>query len=128
MANPVNNCTTFWDPAFRPTGKAIGAAITGSRFTKIVAGGDGAMNPGVANTGANELVCGVAQRDVPQNAYVLINRGGAFGVTAGAALTAGATVYSDATGRAVTGGSANPAGICLADTASGAIAPILLLN
>lgn len=76
------------------------AAITGKRFVKIV----GSNNPQeylVAPAGAGDRIYGVALYSVASGGRVTVSRRDHITVTAGAAITPGAGVISDATGRAV---------------------------
>lgn len=110
------------------------AAVTGSRFVKATAGGLG-NRPSVTPAGAGDTAYGVAHYDAASGDSVPVKRVGTHGVTAGAALSAGDLVSVGADGKAVKAtaidiaGSVAPtpvAGICVADTALNAIAPITL--
>lgn len=122
MATIPNTVLTYWRKAEDFTGRAIGAGITGKRFVKVVAGGV-VPNVGLAMATAADEVAGISQNDCVVNDTVGVKAHGVYSVTAGVALTAGAVVFSDATGQAVLTGT-KPAGVCWADTVVGGDAPI----
>ena len=115
------------------------AAVTGRRFVRPSAnrtgGGSGGLSTVLDNVyvmalcGAGQKPAGVAKYDVPINGY-----GGVHGqpgmivhVEAGAAITAGAEVESDATGRAIPLAAGRPAGQAMTGASgAGAAAEIKL--
>lgn len=104
-------------------------AVIGARFVKphsVMADG----NWGVQPAGAGDAIAGVAATDAPvnnpQGVLVWSTPGMITEVTAGTALTAGQQVQSDASGQAIVLAAGVRAGLCMADTASGALAPIKL--
>lgn len=103
------------------------SAITANRFVKLESTTDRGVVPSAAGT--DLLTCGVAVEAQPTagNAVAVQNFGIAK-VTAGAAITRGAQVTSDASGRAVTVATGNTAfGVCLNTiAAAGEVAEILL--
>lgn len=130
-----NVAPIYLEPGHTVTCKAA-AAITGSRFVKAAAGGLG-NHPAVAPATAGGAAYGVAHYDVPSGAQVSVIRQGTVGVVAGEALTSGDLVAVGADAKAVkptaatTDGETITAGsivvgTCVADTASGAVAPITL--
>lgn len=105
----VNECIPFLEPGDRWTGHAS-AAVRGKRFVKI--SGNRQSGPGLATTteggnylvaeaGAGQEVVGVASYDAAINTKVPVISYGVVPVTAGAAITAGVAVESDAQGRAI---------------------------
>lgn len=104
-------------------------AVIGARFVKAHSTVTD-NNFGCQPAGAGDPVIGVAATDQPtvgQAVQVWNNKGIVTEVTCGAvALTAGMQVQSDASGQAVVLASGVRAGVCLADTAIGALAPIQL--
>jgi predicted phage tail protein len=107
-------------------------AIVRERFVKISATHDPAMgeNIRIAPCGAGEKAFGVPRHDAAINTLVgvrLIAAGSVMGVMAGAALTFGQQVMSDATGQAIPLTAGNAClGTCVADTAAGSVADIAL--
>lgn len=114
------------------------AAITGSRFVKLAAGGVG-NRPSVTPGTAGSASYGVAEYDAAKDAAVPVKRVGTHGVKAGETLEAGDPVSVGAAGVAMKATAADfddatPAwtaaslvvGTCVADTANGAVAPITL--
>lgn len=124
MSDRANTSKIYLAPGQRITCKA-GAAVTGSRFAKYASGGVG-NKPNAVNSVAGDRAVGVAFADAASGADVLIVREGVVGVTAEAALTAGQPVKSGTGGRAAvaTPGTDFIVGYVVADTASGALAPI----
>ena len=102
-----------------------GAAVNGQCFVKVSTGGVG-NKPKVINATAGDKTCGVAGYDVASGGDVPVLHQGCVDVIAGASLTAGTEVQSDASGHAIAITSGKSAGICTADTASGQPAPIWL--
>lgn len=114
----------YFVPGHRITGTAA-AVIVGQRFVKVTPGGVG-NHPNVAQAAAGDRACGVAGYDCPVGADVPIHHTGAYDVRAGAALTGGQQIQSDATGQAIPLAAGVALGTCNADTAAGAVAPIWL--
>lgn len=113
-------------------------AVVGRRFAKITAdkqtsaAGEAAVDLITVDDAhtAGGLVFGVFSRDSAAGENVLVFRGGEVEVTAGAALTAGDPVMTDATGQAipwVAVATNHRAGICTKTTANGATAHIALI-
>lgn len=105
-----------------------GAAITGKRFVRVSANAS-AERPVVSHAGAGALdVLGVSGFDAAIGEGVTVYRKpNVMPVTAGATITAGQRVESDATGKAIPFATAGAAvGIALADAANGADAKIAL--
>lgn len=120
----ANDAITYYEPGATITGHAT-AAVTGKRFVNISGnrvGGNIAVAPAAA--GAN--VFGVAGWDAAAGEKVTVIRENAVvPVTAAAAIAAGASVTSDATGQAVTatgaaGAVVHAVGRAVADAAVGA--------
>jgi hypothetical protein len=104
-----------------------GAAVTGKRFV-AVSGNQIDERPVVSHAGAGAVVLGVSGYDAALGAGVTVYRkGNVMPVTAGAALTAGQQVQSDANGQAIPLASGVAAGIALADAANGTEAKIALV-
>lgn len=123
MANVDN--LPYISPAEIPTCIAA-AAISSRRFVKIAAGGVG-NRPKVVQTAANtDAVFGVSMTDAATGDEVGTWRSGVVPVEAAVALVAGDLVYPDATGKAAKTGTGAAAGICVADAAAAASAPVAL--
>ena len=102
-----------------------GADVTGCRFVSVV-GNDIDDRPVVGHAAARVL--GVAAYDAPLGAGVTVYQSpNVMPVTAGAALTAGQEVGSDAQGRAVPATGGVVAGIVLRDVAAGGEAKVKLV-
>lgn len=113
-------------------------AVVGKRFAKVTAdkqtssAGEAAVDLITVDDAhtAGGLVFGVFSRDAAAAENVLVFREGEVEVTAGAALTAGDPVMTDATGQAIVWVAAvgnHRAGICTKSTANGAAAHIVLI-
>lgn len=104
------------------------AAVTGKRFVSVSGSGVFDDPPLVAHSGAGVKVLGVSGYDAASGALVTVysSPGIVMPVTAGAALTAGQEVQSDATGQAVALTTGKAAGVVLKDAASGSDAKIKL--
>ncbi|HOW00562.1 MAG TPA: DUF2190 family protein [Rhodoglobus sp.] len=125
----ANECIPLYRPGSDITAVA-GGAITGKTFVKVSAG----LNPGnpvtgtsstlvtvVTNTAAGKAF-GVATYDAASGARlpIICGPGNVVPVTSGAAVTAGAEVESDASGRAITLAAGKPLGMALsASTGAG---------
>ena len=125
----ANECIPLYRPGSDITAVA-GGAITGKTFVKVSAG----LNPGnpvtgtsstlvtvVTNTAAGKAF-GVATYDAASGARlpIICGPGHVVPVTSGAAVTAGAEVESDASGRAITLADGKPLGMALsASTGAG---------
>lgn len=117
-------------PQLEPGDSRTGYAplgVTGARFLAITGTrADGLPTVGHA-AGPTVPVIGVSAHDALAGGTVGIHRGKTIEVPveAGADLVAGTEVTSDAVGRAVPIAAGNRGqGVCLADTANGALAPI----
>jgi hypothetical protein len=88
--------------------QAAPADVLAGRFVRVTATKNARGSYVVQHTGAGLRAFGVAERDAVGNAldwrgqFNVVRRGAIARVTAGAAITAGANVESDATGRAIT--------------------------
>jgi hypothetical protein len=136
---PVNESIPYRDAGGAVTGKAT-AAITGKRFVKIsgnrTGGGGGGLGTDLANvyqlsncTVAGEYTLGVSKYDAANGSLVGVHTtpGMHVPVTAGATLTAGTAVMTDATGQAIPWTTGNiVAGYCMNGAASTADAEIKL--
>jgi hypothetical protein len=111
------------------------AAVTGARFLAI--SGDRTSGPGLSSTaeGANYRVAhcgaglraiGVSMYDAPINGKVGILAGGIVPVLAGAAITAGQEVQSDATGQAIPLAAGKSLGVAMAGAAGAAFCEVML--
>jgi hypothetical protein len=102
-------------------------AVTGKRFVAVTGNAVG-ERPQVGHAAAGGRVLGVAGFDAAPGEGVTVYRSpNVMPVRAGAALTAGQRVQSDATGQAIVLAAGVEAGIVLADAASGADAKIALI-
>lgn len=122
----TNDAIPFFDPGATITGH-VTAAVTGKRFVRISgARTDGNVSVAPANAGAD--IFGVAAADAPVGSKVTILRPTAVvPVTSAAALTAGASVTSDATGQVVAAAAgARAVGRLLDDVAIGEDAQVAL--
>ena len=131
----TNECLPFKESGSAVTAKAT-AAVTGKRFVKI--SGDRTGGPSlstdvenvyqVAPAAAGDRAIGVAGWDAATGELVKIytKPGIIVPVTAGAALTAGQEVQSDATGQAIVLAAGKALGIVMSAAASGADAEIKL--
>lgn len=122
----ANECVPYYEPGQHITGLAK-AAVTGKRFLKLDSGATAWTPEGLKATatpnvipvtpcGAGEQALGVAQRDAADETLVTVMRspGMVLPVTSGAAITHGALVMSDDTGRAIPHTTTNvPLGIAL---------------
>jgi hypothetical protein len=137
---PANESIAYSDPGDDLTGKA-GAAVIGRRFLKISGNKDvgsqalatdglGGNIPVIHATGAAaEKPLGVSSYDQPTvGGKIPVMRGHkVVPVEAGAAITAGAQVQSDGTGRAVVLAAGVTCGVVLnSPTAAGQIAIVAL--
>jgi len=140
--SPVNEAIAYFDPGDDLTGQAS-AAITGRRFVDVSAAKQAGSQGLSADTFGGSIPCalcgagakalGVASYDAAIGAKFPIARGHkVFPVEAGGAIAPGASVMSDATGRAVSWASAASEanarlGKCLNNvTAAGQIAIVAL--
>lgn len=137
----ANDLVRTKEPGLDVTGQAT-VAITGKRFVRIsaarsykfnqLAGTADGNNYKVAPATAGGYAFGVAKYDQPTvNGKVGVARAGIVTVTAGATITAGQRIMSDATGQAVpwtsAASEANAAlGYAVDDAASGTDAEIAL--
>lgn len=133
----VNECVSFYKPGKDITAKAA-AALTGKRLCIVSA--NRTSGPGLATTGEGGVyqvnVCGagvkafgVTPYDVASGELHDVIRGGVVPVTAGATVTAGSQVESDATGRVINWGgtvATQPIGYCTTGATVGLDAEIAL--
>ncbi len=130
----ANECVPFYDPADHVTVVAGTGGLSGKRFVATV----GPLAVGLGLTGGiptgvlpavGQLPIGVAAQDAAAGNAVMVYHDGMVPVVAGAALTGGTPVMADATGAAVPWDTVlahRVAGLCVADTAIGVDAPIML--
>lgn len=117
----TNEAIPYWDTGDTLTAHCS-AAVIGKRFLHIT-GTTTDGNPTVALADGTKPVFGVAAYDRAAGGKVTVHRQLAIvvPVRAGAAITAGALVKSDATGQAIPhGGVGTVEGMALADAAIGA--------
>jgi len=120
---PANESIDLKKPGADTTVKAS-AAITGKRFIRYsgnrTGGGHAGLSTDLANVpqaapcnGTTQIPCGVAAHDAASGSLVgkLSGAGRHCTVLSGAAVTAGALVMADATGRAITFTGADADGI-----------------
>lgn len=134
MAGPANECIPYYKPGADITAVPT-AAVTGKRFVVISANraagpalnaSTGGGNIQVAPAGAGARAIGVAARDQVVGKHVRVIREGVVPVTAGAVITAGQEVESNAAGQAVPLATGKSLGVALSGAASGADAQIAL--
>lgn len=111
--------------------------VTGGRFVQVAAAQQAGWNgldtaasgghPVVKRCLAGVKALGVAGWTAADGVEVTVYRGHTVPVVAGAAVTAGAEVESDSTGRAITLASGRPCGIALS-TAAAAGDPLLVVT
>lgn len=125
----TNPAVPYWDEADTVTAHA-GAAITGKRFVAIsgaMTDGNPTMTHAAADAMANPAGVGVAAYDAPVGTKFTAYTGNqVMPVRAGAAITAGQTVESNAAGEAVPSATGAVLGVAYGDAALGADAPIKL--
>lgn len=131
----ANECIPFFDPSDHVTVIAGSGGVTGKRFVTTVGplavglGSAGGIATGVLPT-LGQMCIGVASQDAAAGNAVMVYTGDQIvPVTAGAALTGGTPVMADATGAAIVWDGVighRITGFCVADTSSGADAPIKL--
>jgi len=133
---PGNDAIPFKRPGEDFTA-ATTAAVVGKRF--VAPSGDRSSGPGLANTaeGSNYKVahCGAGGHAIGVSKYdqatitgkVGVMRAGIVPVTAGAALTYGLAVQSDANGMAIPLASGVKLGVAMTGAAGGADAEIALM-
>lgn len=98
---PVNECIPYFEDADRVTGHCT-ATVRGKRFVVVSGNLQTDNNIAVAEAGAGGAAFAVSGYDGATGAKIpLISGNQIVPVTAGAALTAGQEVQSDATGRAI---------------------------
>jgi hypothetical protein len=114
----ANECVPHWMPG-DVLGCHASAAVTGKRFVKVT-GVPVEGNPRVGPTVAGDKPLGVADRDVAiaEKVGVYSQPGIVVPVTAGAAITAGQEVQSDASARAIPLAAGKVAGMALNDQAT----------
>lgn len=135
---PVNECIPYYRPGKDITAKAA-AALTGKRL--CVVSGNRVSGPGLSTTpadgsvypvnvcGAGVKAFGVTPYDVASGEFHDVIRGGIVPITAGATVTVGSQVESDATGRVINWGgtvATQPIGICTTGATVGLDAEIAL--
>lgn len=120
------DCIPFSQPGQDPTCYAQ-AAVTGCRFVSVKTGVNEVNGlPGVAHTGAGLKAFGVAAQDTAVNAALMVYRHGEVPILAGAALSHGQRVESDANGKAIPLASGIALGTVMADAADATLAHIAL--
>ena len=96
-----------------------GAAVARRRFVKINANEQGVQ------AGAGETVVGASMVDAGVGEVLEIANGIVM-VEAGAAITAGSAVESDANGKAITKTTGNVAGIAMTNASNGSLVSVLI--
>lgn len=118
------DCIPFLEPGQNPTCRANGA-ITGCRFVQIKTGVNAVDGlPQVETCGAGLEAFGVAARDKLTTEAVMVYKWGHLPVLAGAALSHGQKVQSDAQGRAIPLAGGVELGTVMADAADATLAEI----
>lgn len=130
----ANECIPFYDPADHITVVAGSGGVTGKKFVTTVGplavglGSAGGIATGVLPT-LGQMCIGVASQDAAVGNAVMVYHDGMVPVTCAANLTGGTPVMADATGAAIPWDTVighRITGFCMADTSSGADAPIML--
>lgn len=120
--------TTLTSPyIFAPGADVSGVAtadIIGETFVKISGNRDGNGSLSVAPAGAGDRALGVAAWSAASGQIVRVARGGVVKVTAGAAITAGAAVQSDANGKAIPAAAGTVLGFAVNGAANGAVGEV----
>jgi Uncharacterized conserved protein (DUF2190) len=131
------DCIPFKEPGSAVTGKAT-ATITGKRFLAVsgnrTGGGAGGLSTDLANVyqvahaGAGVRAIGVSKWDAANGSLVGIHTqpGIIVPVTAGATITAGQEVQSDANGQAIPLAAGKSLGVAMTGAAAAADAEIKL--
>ena len=120
---PNNECIPVFEPADRVTGRITPVGgVRGKRFVTpsadITGGLYGTENVRIAECGAGVKALGVAAYDGVQNEEIpLITDHSWVPMPAGAAITAGQEVQSDATGRPIPLAAGRPNGLALTSQA-----------
>lgn len=131
----ANDCIPYKYPADDFTFQCT-APVVGKTFVKISAART--SGPGLSNTAegsvyrcataaAGDHAIGVAKYDAPTNGKCGAYRAGIVPVTAGAAITAGNAVQSDAAGKAIPLAAGVKLGVAMNDALNGADAEIALM-
>ena len=132
----ANECIPYYADAHMITVVAGTGGVGGKRFVTNTGplaqglGTAGGVATGIIQTTAGGSVLGVGAQDSAAGLGVGVWTAGTVPVTVGAtAVVAGTKVMSDASGNAVPWTTGNQvAGTCMGDTASGADAPIKILE
>ncbi len=132
----ANEAVPFFFPGDALPAVAGSGGVTGKTFvapTGPLSAGLGTAGgyPTVVTCGASAKPVGVAGFDAIATAQVSVYTEGVIPVTAGANLSAGQEVMSDASGHAIVWDTTlahAKAGLCLGDTTSGNDAPIVLFT
>lgn len=95
--------------------RAASADVVGGRLVQV--SGNGTVATAAADS---DRVLGVAMHDAKSGQSVSVSLAGVQRPLAAGAITAGAKVYTDATGKASATGTNNPIGIALNTVADGA--------
>lgn len=120
------DCIPFFEPGQDPTCKVNGG-VTGCRFVQVKTGVNAVDDLTQVETCAvGALPFGVAARDKLDGETVMVYRDAIVPVLAGAALSHGQRVQSDAQGRAIPLAGGVMAGWVLADAADATLAKIAL--
>lgn len=121
----ANEMVPYFDPGDNVT-CYTSAAVVGKRFVSI-SGAKVNEHPRVAQSGAGVAAVGVACYDAAINTLVPVQTEGVVPVTAGAAITAGDPIKSDASGRAIPqGGTGIILGYAWDDNAGAGDVPVKL--
>lgn len=122
----TNELIPYWDPADTITCHAE-AAVTGKRFVTI-SGPRVADLPQVSTAGAGARVFGVSSRDTAITDAFTVHRAGVLPVLAGAAITAGELLASDALGRAVPANGGVAVAVAVDDAVDATDVPVVLIS
>jgi hypothetical protein len=125
MSSPTSQVRVY-APGADITAEAT-ATVTARRFVKISGNRTAGGNVAVDAAGAGDRVFGVTADDASAGGLVRVARGGVVKVVAGAAITAGADVQSNASAAAVPASTGTVVGIAVTGAANGGTAEIALI-
>ena len=121
---PTNVTVPFFKPGQDITGR-LTATLSGKTFVAAVPGGRGSQ-PYIGLPAAGAAVFGVLGYDGVDGQFIHVNVAGVVPVTAGADVTAGTQVQTNALGQAVPHTTGVAVGYALANAASGNAVPVKL--
>lgn len=123
----VNECIPYYEGGCRLTGNPD-SAVTGKTFVQVAGPRSDGENILVETCAAEGRSLGVASMDAAEGEKVTIITEGVVPVTAGANITAGQEIESDAAGKAVPLATGLALGLAIDDASSGADSQIKLYS